>query len=48
MGMEQLTISNSSQLQCIGTDLSEMSTYIKHFSILIRITVGKYKIGTFG
>lgn len=45
MGMDQLTILNSSQLQCIGTGLNEMNTFTKHSSILIRITVGEYKIG---
>lgn len=42
MEMEQLTTSSLSLLQCIDTDWKEMSIFIKHFSILIKIIVGEF------
>lgn len=44
MEMAQLTILNLSRLQCIDTDWKEMSTSLKHFSILIKIVVGEFAI----
>lgn len=47
MEMGQLTISNLSLLQCIDTDWKGMSTFIRHSSILIKITVGELSVSLY-